>query len=44
VTGVQTCALPILDKQIENMSPIWSDNYRRLVGIPMVGYTGKEKH
>ena len=33
----------VMDKEIENMSPIWSDNYRRLVGIPMVGYTGKEK-
>ena len=28
----------IIDKQIENMSPIWSDNYRRLVGIPQVGW------
>lgn len=32
-----------IDKEIENMSPIWSDAYKRLVGIPMVGYTSKEK-
>lgn len=41
--GYDTFAQRKMDQEIENMSPIWSDNYKRLVGIPMVGYTGKER-
>lgn len=28
-----------IDQKVEDLTPIWSDHYRRLVGIPMVGYS-----
>lgn len=33
-----------MDKEIEDMSPIWGDYFKRLVGISQTGYTGKEKY